>query len=605
MKKAQMTIFIIIAVVVVAIVIGFVMYSQGLFTSKLPASMQPIEETLLSCLEDYSLSGSDILETQGGYIELPTFESGSTYMPFSSQFEFMGNAIPYWYYVSGNNIQKEQVPSKSDMEGQLENFIEGKIKNCVFDSYYDQGFEIVLGETKANVDITDSNIKVDLNMDVKITKGEETGKVNKHSVKINSKLGSLYDSAKEIYDSEQKNLFLEDYAVDTLRLYAPVDGVEVTCSPKTWVTEEVFDELREGIEANTLSLKTKGDSDDYFVVDLNVDNDVRFLNSKNWPYSVEVVDEDNVLIANPIGNQPGLGILGFCYVPYHFVYNLKYPVLVQVYDDDEIFQFPMAVIIQGNNPRESLDANAVNIETSELCEHKNIPVTINVRDNNLNDVDADVTFECLGTKCNLGFTEGSTLTDTIPQCMNGYILASADGYKQGKYLYNKISSGTVNIVLDKVHELNVNLKLDGDNYNGNAIITFVSETDSRSVAYPEQTSVELSEGEYEVTVYIYEEGNLKLASSVQEQCVEVPRSGLLGIAGLTKKECFDIEIPEQIISDVLAGGGKQNDYFLDSQLSHSDIIEINAESIDVPETIEELQNSYVIFESRRLDINFK
>jgi len=61
------------------------------------------------------------------------------------------------------------------------------------------------------------------------------------------------------------------------------------------------------------------------------------------------------LIANPVGNQPGLGVLCFCYVPYHFVYNIGYPVLIQVYSGEEIFQFPVAVVVKGNKPREALD----------------------------------------------------------------------------------------------------------------------------------------------------------------------------------------------------------------------------------------------------------
>ena len=40
-------------------------------------------------------------------------------------------------------------------------------------------------------------------------------------------------------------------------------------------------------------------------------------------------------MAEPVGNQEGMGMLGFCYVAYHFVYDLAYPVLVQVYYEDE------------------------------------------------------------------------------------------------------------------------------------------------------------------------------------------------------------------------------------------------------------------------------
>ena len=89
--------------------------SQSIFKDKLtgqkiPASIQPIYTTFLSCLEEDALVGVDILMSQGGYINLPVFEPGSAYMPFSSQLNFIGNPIPYWYYVSGNNIEKEQVP---------------------------------------------------------------------------------------------------------------------------------------------------------------------------------------------------------------------------------------------------------------------------------------------------------------------------------------------------------------------------------------------------------------------------------------------------------------------------------------------------------------
>jgi len=612
-SKGQVTIFIIIAIVVVASVVVIFAYKKGMFQGELPASMQAIEETLKSCLEDYAMTGADVLESQGGYIYLPDFEPGSSHMPFSSQLEFMGNAVPYWYYVSGNNIQKTQVPSKSDMENQLEQFIEEKVRNCVFDSYYEQGFEIVLDEPKVSVDIKGSSIEVDLNMNVEIRKGEDVGKVKKHSVEINSKLGNLYDSAKKIYEHEQDSLFLEEYAVDTLRLYAPVDGVEISCSPKTWIADEVFDELQEGIEANTMALKTKGKSDDYFVVDVNVDEDVRFINSRNWANNIEVDNDGAVLISNPVGNQPGLGILGFCYVPYHYVYNVGYPVLVQVSDGNtldgtnEIFQFPMAVVIQGNNPREALKGSAVDVGIPELCKYKNNLIDVSVSNSWSDSVDAQISFDCSGTKCNIGETENGNLQAEFPQCVNGYILARAEGYQDAKYLYSEITPGSVNIILDKVHEIDVNLRLDGRDFGGTAMISFVSDGSSSSIVYPEQKTVKLSEDAsgYEISVYIYGEGEIKLGDIVTEQCVDIPRSGISGILGFTKKKCFDIEIPEQIISNLLIGGGTQSHYILESELETSSVVEISATGLEKPTTIEELQNNYIVFDSKGLEVIFR
>jgi len=89
-----------------------------------------------------------------------------------------------------------------------------------------------------------------------------------------------------------------------------------------------------------------------------------------------------------------------------------------------------------------------------------------------------------------------------------------------------------------------------------------------------------------------------------EQCVEVPQSGLGGLFGLTAEKCFDIEIPAQIVSDVLAGGGKETYYISEYELRNSDYIEINAESLKLPTTLEELQENYLLFETKELDINF-
>jgi hypothetical protein len=603
-KGGQVTIFIIIAILIVAGVVAYFFLRGGLGKISIPAEVQPIYTSFLTCLEDDTSTGISILQSQGGYIYLPEFEPGSSYMPFSSQLNFFGNPIPYWYYVSGNNIEKEQTPTKKEMEQQLETFIEDEINDCNFDSYYEQGFEISLAEPAAKATIKDNKVEINLNANLNVARGDEDTLIRTHKVVVKSKLGSLYDSAKKIYNEQQKDLFLEEYAIDTLRLYAPVDGVEITCSPLIWNADEVFDDLQEAIEVNTLALNTKTSTNDYFIIDVPVKEETRFLTSRNWPYSFEVTpSEGNFLIANPVGNQPGLGILGFCYVPYHFVYNMKYPVLVQVYSEDEIFQYPMAIIIENNNPRQSLDATAAESVVPELCAYKNTRVQVDIEDNQGNPIDADVSYECLGNKCNIGKAEDGFLSEDFPQCVNGYVLASSDGFLDAKYLFSTVSPGSVSITMEKIYNKNVQLKLDGASYNQNAIIYFVSGEDAKAIAYPEQRSVELSEGQYEIQVQIYQDSSIKIVEAITEQCIDVPRSGILGVFGLKEERCFEIEVPEQIISQALVGGGKQNYYILESELMSSNTIEINAQSLPEPETIEQLQNNYLLFEDKGLDIN--
>ncbi len=606
--RGQVTIFIIIAIIIVASVVVFFIVRQSLSVTQIPASIQPIYNTFLSCLEDKTSTGVDVLESQAGYIELPEFEPGSSYMPFSSQLNFLGNPIPYWYYVSGNNIQKEQVPSKQDMEESLGKFIDETIRECNLDNYYQQGFEIIQGEPKASVTINKDNIEIRLNMGLEISKGEDTVLVKNHRVTVKTNLGGLYDSAKKIYDKEQKELFLENYAIDTLRLYAPVDGVDLTCSPKTWNANNVFDNLQDAIETNTLALTTESPSTKegkYFFIDAGIDESARFVNSESWPNSFEVSpSEESLLLANPIGNQQGLGILGFCYVPYHFVYNVKYPVLVQVYKGDEVFQFPVAVVVQGNKPREALASTAQTI-TPDLCPYKNTPVTVDTYDTNLNPIDSSVSYECFGTSCEIGNTSSGTLTADFPQCVNGYIITKADGFKETKYLFSTVDGGEASVIMDRLYGMNIQLKMDNTDYNGEAMIYFSSGDNPKVISYPDQKQVNLSEGQYDISVYIYRNSSIKFSETTTQECTEVPSTGIGGLFGLKEKKCFDVNLPAQVVSNALAGGGKQDYYILENELQNSNTIEINADGFGIPRTVEELQNNYLIFDNKGLEVNFK
>ena len=448
-NKGQVTIFIIIAIVIVLAAVLYFVLRGGVTQTSIPASIEPAYTTFLSCLEDDVITGAGMLGSQAGYIYLPEMEIGSQYYPFNSQLGFLGNPVPYWYYVSGNGIQKEQVPTKKEMEQQLGRFVEERIRDCNFQSYYEQGFVITMNEPSADVTINEANIDVNLKMDMTFEKGEDVVSVTDFNQAVTSGIGSLYNSAVGVYNYEQQNLFLENHSVDVLRLYAPVDGIEITCSPKIWNADKVFDDLQTALEQNTIVLGSEL-GNGYYKIDAPISSDiqVRFLNSKTWPNTFEVApSDDNVLIASPIGNQQGLGILGFCYVPYHFVYNLRYPVLVQVENNaGEVFQFPIAVIIEGNMPRKPMESRASEIGIPDLCQHKNAEFEVHTFDSSglgLSSVDADISYRCFSEICNIGTTKNGVLKADFPQCVNGYIVAKAKGYETGNLLHSTTSNVTV------------------------------------------------------------------------------------------------------------------------------------------------------------------
>jgi hypothetical protein len=493
------------------------------------------------------------------------------------------------------------------MQQSLASYISETIRECNYDDYYSQGFEIIQDEPFATVTINNNEVIVNLNMNMEFNYGNDTATVRTHKTTIKSKLGSLYDSAKKVYNKEQKELFLENYAVDNLRMQAPVDGTEITCSPKIWSADEVFLKLKTAIESNTLALHTqspKTTTEKYYYIDADISDSARFINSKDWASSYEVnPSEESMLIANPVGNQQGLGILGFCYISYHFIYNVKYPVLVQVYNGDEIFQFPMAVVIQGNKPRTA--GNTIGESTeSNLCNYKNTAQTISTYNTNLDSVPALISYNCLGQTCLIGNSTG-TLTANFPQCNNGVIIAKADGYQETEYLHSTISEGSASVIMNKLYEIDVNLKLSGQNYNSQAIIYFTSKDNSRTVSYPQEKTVKLIEGDYNISVYIYRNSSINFPQTTRQECTDVAMSGIGGLFGLTEKKCFDVTIPSQIITSSLAGGGNQNYYFFETDLSNFNTIEINADSFSVPTTLEELQSNYLNFDTKELEVNLR
>ncbi len=602
-KKGQVTIFIIIAVILIALVGVFFAVRNVVTEEKIPAEIESVYNSFLACVEENTLTGVSVLESQGGYIELPAFEPGSSYMPFSSQLDFLGNPIPYWYYVSGNNIQKEQVPTEVDMEIQLAKFVEDKVRDCNFDSFYEEGYLISKGIPEASTNIKDNSIDVQVDMSLTIELQGESYVVNDHDVSVDSYLGKLYTNARRIYQREQNELFLERYAVDNLRLYAPVDGVELSCSPKIWSADQVFNELQQAIQDNTLTLNSN--DEEYYNVNLNEDSgvEVKFINSVDWPNSFEVNPaQGSLLIADPIGIQPGLGVLGFCYVPYHFVYNVRYPVLIQVSEGLEIFQFPVAVVLQGNNAREAFAGTASGFEDFGICDNKNTPIQVNAYDSDLNPINAQISYECFGEICDIGT---SPLTNDFPQCVNGYILARADGYADAEFLFSTTSAGSAQIIMEKIYPIEVKVNINGIESNERTIIYFNSEEESKVVSYPEQKTVDLISNNYDIEVYVYKDSSLTFEATTLEQCTDIPMSGIAGALGLKEEKCIEVEMPEQLITHVLVGGGKASYPVSESELESSRFIEINLDSLTIPENVDQMYSNQLAIEDKEIEIMFR
>ena len=307
-KKGQITIFVIIAIVIVAAIIGLYLVRDSIDFNFGSSEFDPIYESFDNCVLSHTEEALSIAGTQAGYIETPEFVSGSQYAPFSSQLSFVGVGVPYWYYLSANGVIKEQVPSKNDIEKQLGEFLALELERCDFSSFREQGFVVEDNEIDSvDVGISSNSVKILVERNLVVSKGEEVSKKTIHEIKIDSNFGKLYDTALEFYERQSEEALLENYSLDVMYNYAPVTGSEISCSPLIWNPNEISEGIKSGLGANVAALKVKGDyyelkdeKDKYFVLDFKSDSEIRFSYDPSWlPDKVPAPKS----VTGPIGPQ--------------------------------------------------------------------------------------------------------------------------------------------------------------------------------------------------------------------------------------------------------------------------------------------------------------
>jgi len=457
-----------------------------------------------------------------------------------------------------------------------------------------------------------NKMSVDLEVRNRVTifKGESSVVVEEHKFSVGSKLGKFYDMAVDVYNYEKSSAFLEGYALDVMRLYAPVTGTEIGCVPRIFVEENIKDEIVGGLVANVGMLKLKGSyydlasaEESYFVTDVGerIDENVNFMYSPNWPSSIEIYGD---MVAKPVGLQEGMGMMGFCYVPYHFVYDINFPVLIQFYDEKEIFQFPVAVVISKSRARNALPTTSGASIDSRVCEFANQDVDVYTYDADLNPVEARVQFKCLDDVCEIGATEiedgDAILRGEFPQCVNGFVLASADGYADAKYQISTNEENIANVVLDKKYNLSLDL---GD--VDKALVSFVADDYSATVLYPEMGSIELVEGYYNVSVFVYDNSSLKFPASSRSECVDVPESGLAGLFGGQTEKCYDINMPEMDVDFAVVGGGRTAEYITTGMLEDAVELNVVVPLFGLPNSLDELQANHLRAEDEFIYLEFE
>jgi hypothetical protein len=602
-KKGQVAVFVIIAIVIVGGIIAYFYARSASAPVGIPTELAPAFDYYQSCIQSTTRSALDLAGTQGGYTKLPAEQPASYYAPFSSNLDFLGFSVPYWEYVSGNGIVKEQELTSSQVELQIASFVQEQLPiRCHFDDFYSKGWNVNIAAPKVSVQITDNIVQVSVSAATTVTFANQSASKSDYSVSVDSRFGDLLNKAQAVYQKEAQEAFLENYTMDVLDLYAPVDGVEIGCAPKIWKSRDVESAIKQGLNDNIAALQF-GKKSSYFNVAVDSGNaDIRAMYSQSWPSSLQIDGADGeIMRTDSMGQQAGMGVIGFCYQPYHFVYSLMYPVLFQLSEGNEIFQFPVVAIIKNNVPRQVNLTLAYN-DTSDtnLCQYATQDVNVNLFDNAFNPIDGEVSYSCFDQSCSLGETVGGSISGKIPACINGFMEVNAPGYASKSVIFSSHNTSDANIYLDKLYNVSVSLLIDGKNAKGTSVI-YLQGAQTATAVIPDNSNVQLSEGFYNVSVYVYGNTSITLPASTNRQCSTVSASGISGFFGQTREQCYDITIPQTKIDQAIIGGGTGEIYLLPEMLQ-SGKITLSVSSLPVPKNLEDLQTSYALFDTQGVDI---
>lgn len=606
-NRGQVGIFVLVGLVLVGGVLGYLAVREGLFITGDDAAFGEAYTLYDSCIRQALDAGVDLAEAQGGRIVLPAFEQGSEYAPTGNQLSFLGQGVPYWMYTSGNGLVKEQVPTIDGLERELGTFVAEELKDCSWDTLRARGFDITPENPTVTITITRTQVQAEVDQTILFSKDTSSVRVTERTLALTRPLGTLFEEALAIYAKQREEAYLDAYTVDLLSMYAPVDGVAVQCSPMIWKTREVVAGLRQGIEGNiqALQFNSKPDGNRYFSVAQSVRVPVRTLFDARWPHRIEIHGaEQELMKAEPVGTQAGLGILGFCYAPYHFVYDVQYPVLYQLGEPGEdVFQFPVVVVVDKNAPRKALEGELVESSSPEdVCQFKTQPLTVRVSDVTLAPVDATIRYACFDQECTLGTTENGVFTGLAPACVNGQLIARADGFTEKRTLFSSNDEFEGDLILDRLYVVNVSVRTPEGAVRGQALVSFIGPASATAVV-PEQSALSLSEGLYNVSVMVYGNTSITLPATSTRQCTTIAAPGLSGIFGGTKEQCFEIPIPETKLDSALVGGGQGEVYLFPSDLERGQIT-VTIGSVTKPTSLDDVQRISTQIEGAGLEVSF-
>lgn len=607
-KRGQITFYVIIGIIIVTSIVLIVgirsrmarldWEAERLKSMEIPEEARDVQNYILSCINSVGNEGINILLAQGGYINLPEeYYTIDPNLPYAKSLEIIpgsGMRTSYWFYKYGNELLKYNKPSVSEMERQLAFYVDNNLGNCLQNFTIFEQYEIQFNSAKTNVIIRNENVLFTVNLPVNFVGEGFAFSLENFYEPVNVRLGELYDSAVKVYDYIVHNDVFEELTYDSIVLDegVPLSGTEFTCEPFVWYYEDVKESLKLVLSENIPYVKIKGtqnsDRDNYFLRDAgNLPNDymVFFQYIPDWPMDLEIhPSEENGLIlkSDSIISQDkeefALVSSIMCMQDYSFVYNLVYPLLVNVVNEKgESMQFGIHVVIR-NNQAKNITEEVLDFPDHEaiICGNKMAMQTVYVLTEDKGGYklleNVDINLKCVNAVCNVGktvydrYTGTSMLRTNMPQCFNAFMSAEKQGYVSRPEMVSTIQEDQMFMIfMEPVTEIEAYVVAYEDFFerpiveSEEFVITGTHRDFDHTFTMTSQTSsINLIPGVYDIRSYLFKESRVGFTIEGRdfEYCYQKPM-GILGtLIGFTETECKSFTTEDIQADSAIIGGGE-------------------------------------------------
>jgi hypothetical protein len=259
-RKAQVTLFVIIGVVVVLATAG-IFYMNNLAVKQktgegvirqieTPIEVTPIKNFVEDCVEQTALKALDLIESQGGYIDTSHFDYAIPTEGNAVEFS-PGFVVPYWYYMKSRNTCTEGCTFASEMpklcreqtglverencitsgegsiEEQMDDYMDANLRGCLdkgFEEFDKQGYAIEeLEGLEVDTTIRNGDVVLTLHYPLKVIKNGMPIELEYFQRVVYSDLSEMYKIAFELTNYESENCMIEYQVLNYVSYFMGLD----------------------------------------------------------------------------------------------------------------------------------------------------------------------------------------------------------------------------------------------------------------------------------------------------------------------------------------------------------------------------------------------